>query len=577
MINANKIMNRNDLIYANSTTFISITGPGGMEDPDPEPPAPLISKPPLRDSRTYRAYQDILKTLKDDKVKVHNNFNHFVNLNLGLARHKASGTLYTRLQLEKLFSQFELYEQAVGRYDNVEGDPDIDEIVRNHIDNLYITNNRRLSRSCRDEELMRRGTDKNIKKDRKCNSAPITIKNSSELPAPMHDDFKTLKENPIKEEVIVIEDASPEQKGKVELKLQELGASFDKPIEYAYRLVDDPIKFFKLSFQRLKGIVTGALKCLTFNFMGLTALSTLGPDRCNSLFSCVVSKVTYRPVILLMQPIFRFVFSNTKIMFCGVLMFMLLWFLSKHIKVIYRHKIDVTALTVVQQREFSARREYDENYARTKLKCNIEYDENVKICLGLPNRGPEICINSETVSMKADGELAANLLDPRNINDTISPVCVAERIARSTNIGNFIDYSRCEHFDDNITEGTTRFAIAVIFGHRCRTMTTNVCHRVFRLADPKIRLVPFAHGVLGAILSYSVRKLNRLFAVGTSTVSVLLKLISNSGTYQMIRTLLLRSLLLGMIILTVGPWPSLTWFTALLHFGVLILGTLTVS
>lgn len=171
-------------------------------------------------------------------------------------------------------------------------------------------------------------------------------------------------------------------------------------------------------------------------------------------------------------------------------------YLFEKTRLLQVHSAYVSNVEKLPQLPVASKREYDNNYKTTKCKMVVDYTETVHWELETIGLTMIIPTTEESDDMQADGELLVNMIDPRSINDGISNQAVLERINKSTNIGNFIDYRREEVLESNVTEGTARLAAAVVFSQRCASMNTNINNTVFSNPDQVMRLVPRSGNVV---------------------------------------------------------------------------------
>jgi len=163
------------------------------------------------------------------------------------------------------------------------------------------------------------------------------------------------------------------------------------------------------------------------------------------------------------------------------------WFLTKVsqsvvISSVCDHVVDIENITQEPQRVSDEKREYDTNFQTTKLDTKIYFKEtsSIGILLNSPFGAKLINYASDVTNHVASGELVVNMLSSINLNSTISPTSLLERMAKSTNLGSFIDYNRVDSLFEDVTNGSERLAVAVALSFRCYTLNTNVFHQVFR-------------------------------------------------------------------------------------------------
>lgn len=285
------------------------------------------------------------------------------------------------------------------------------------------------------------------------------------------------------------------------------------------------------------------------------------------------------------KQVYYFYGMDLKKIFAALVLMKLLEFAAKTLNIYpkYRHEVEITDIVVCNQNNMSEKREYDNNFKTTKLETKVLFEETSSFgfnmgCLGLNKMLP---IKWSTTKHTASGELVANVLCPININSTISPQSVMERISKSTNIGSFIDYNRADIFSENIVNGSERLALAVIFDHRCSTLSTNIFDEVFQPRGDQAVLLPvFTKRKLQLPPGNLVwtRKKKKTTMDIFYTVSALMKLklknsrfpitrhllrpktwqimILSSGLLWLIRKYTLTSLLayLGLTLVTLGLW-----------------------
>lgn len=149
---------------------------------------------------------------------------------------------------------------------------------------------------------------------------------------------------------------------------------------------------------------------------------------------------------------------------------------------VYDHKVEITEVEQVPQQVDDEKREYDTNFKTTKLETKIHFTEKSTIGLMVhtPFSNSLLPYHVEETEHTASGELVANMLTPVNVNSTISPVSLLERMAKSTNLGSFIDYDRSDAFFEDTVNGSERLAVAVALSSRCKSMLTSVYNQVFQ-------------------------------------------------------------------------------------------------
>jgi hypothetical protein len=145
------------------------------------------------------------------------------------------------------------------------------------------------------------------------------------------------------------------------------------------------------------------------------------------------------------------------------------------------HKIVVTDIEQVPQRDEDEKREYDTHFETTKLETKIHFEEQVTagLLVHSPHMNFIVPYHQEVSEHTASGELVANIIGPTSINSTISNVSLMERVAKSTNIGSFIDYDRVDSFFEDTVAGSERLALGVVFEQRCKSMLTSPYQQVF--------------------------------------------------------------------------------------------------
>lgn len=159
---------------------------------------------------------------------------------------------------------------------------------------------------------------------------------------------------------------------------------------------------------------------------------------------------------------------------------------------IQRHEIDIEDYVVEPRKAITQKREYDNHFETTKHEVTCNFTETVtdrlKISFGpLSLSIPYYYVCTEhTASL----ELVANILSPINMNGTLSPTSIIERVCKATNIGSFIDYDRAQVYEKDLIGGAQRLAIAVAFHFRCGTLRTNLINQVFQKVEDKLVLLP---------------------------------------------------------------------------------------
>lgn len=159
---------------------------------------------------------------------------------------------------------------------------------------------------------------------------------------------------------------------------------------------------------------------------------------------------------------------------------------------IQRHEIDIEDYVVEPRKAITQKREYDNHFETTKHEVTCNFTETVtdrlKVSFGpISFSIPYYYVCTEhTASL----ELVANILSPINMNGTLSPTSIIERVCKATNIGSFIDYDRAQVYEKDLIGGAQRLAIAVAFHFRCGTLRTNLINQVFQKAEDKLVLLP---------------------------------------------------------------------------------------
>lgn len=145
------------------------------------------------------------------------------------------------------------------------------------------------------------------------------------------------------------------------------------------------------------------------------------------------------------------------------------------------HKITVTDIEQVPQQADDEKREYDTHFETTKLETKIHFEEQVTagLLVHSPHMNFVVPYHQEKSDHTASGELVANIIAPTTINSTISNVSVMERVAKSTNLGSFIDYDRADSYFEDTVAGSERLALGVVFEQRCKSMLTSPYQQVF--------------------------------------------------------------------------------------------------
>lgn len=221
----------------------------------------------------------------------------------------------------------------------------------------------------------------------------------------------------------------------------------------------------------------------------------------NGLIGAAKVVVSWSSIVFVIAYFYN-MFKQTKYLCCGNLKGVLLSMIGSRVLEIalksfsvlpkYRHVLKIQNVSLLPQNIDSEKREYDNNFKTTKRAVEINFEEtsSVGLNIGILTKQFYLPMYWDTTEHVASAELVANVLSPINVNATISPVSLMERISKATNIGSFEDYDRARVFEADVINGSERLAIGIIFHHRCNTLTTNVFNEVFQKEEEAMTLLP---------------------------------------------------------------------------------------